>query len=166
MVNDVCLSLLFRPPWQQWMVFIFLSASVILSGYFIVILPEWQRFQHSEQQYRQQRIALNGKRQQYVQLAVPEQLRALCQSASQDQRAVTEGTLEQLLSASQRKVKRWRNGGRPVELQLELPWPEVSELFRQMAQLNPPMFLRHFTLESSSESELGLQMAMWLNRHE
>ncbi|ARU92383.1 HofO family protein [Tatumella citrea] len=165
-MNDLCLSLLFRPPRQQWMVFSFLSAVTILIAYFMAILPEWQRYQHSEQQYLQQRIALTRQREQFVQLAAPEEQRALCQSASEVQRVTPGDTLEQLLAASQRKVKRWRNGIRPVELQLELQWPDVSEFFRQMAQLNPPLLPGRFSLEYQSESEGGLQMAMWLNRHE
>ena len=166
MMNDTSLSLLFRPPSQQWMVFSFLSASVILSACFMVILPEWRRYQYSEQRYLQQRMILTEKRQQYVQLATPEQLRVLWQSESEVLQQKNAGSLEQLLSASHRKVIRWRNGARPVELQLELRWPDVPELFLQMAQLNPPMYPGRFSLENRSESEERLQMAIWLKLHE
>lgn len=165
-MNDACLSLLFRPACQQWMAFSLLSASVILSACFMAVLPEWQRFQHSEQRYLQQRMILTGQRQQFAQLATPEQLRALWQSTSEVNREKPEGTLEHLLSARQRQVKRWRNGIRPVELQLELQWTEVPELFRQMARLYPAMYPGRFSLEKQPESEQGLQMAIWLNRHE
>ena len=133
-MNDTCLSLLFRPPCQQWLVFSFLSVPVILAAYFMAVLPEWQRFQHCEQRYLQRRMILAGQRQQYAQLATPEQLSALWQSASEAQRENPEGTLEQLLAARHRKVIRWRNNVRPVEIQLELQWTEIPELFRQMTQ--------------------------------
>jgi|GEM_PF-7019227 len=166
MMNDTCLSLLFRPPSQQWIVFSVLSASVILSACYITLLPEWRRYQYSEQRYLQQRRILTEKRQQYAELATPEQLRILWQSDHEGQKEKGAGLLEQLLSPGQRKVIRWRNGAQPVELQLELRWPDVTELFLQMAQLNPPMYPGRFSLENRSESDERLQLAIWLNLHE
>lgn len=164
-MNDFCLSLLYRPPWQQWIVFSFLSGLAFLATYVMVILPEWQHCQHSEQQYQQQLITLTRQRQQFVQLAAPEQQRALWYSTSKVQREISERTPEQFLSASPGEVKQWRTGP-PVELQLVLQWSEVSEFFRQIAQLNPPMLPGRFSLEYRPELETGLHMAIWLNRNE
>ncbi len=166
MITETDFSLICRPVYQQWLVFCLLSIGMGILAIFVLILPEWRRWQSSEQHYLQQLTHVKKEQKQVALLLPPEQLHFLGLLASQTQQQVVDMSPEQLLAASPVTVTRWMNTGQPAELALELQWPEAVDLFQQMVRLNPPFFPDRFTLQRRQDRPEALEMMLWLNRYE
>ncbi|GAA0482932.1 MULTISPECIES: hypothetical protein [Tatumella] len=156
-------GMLYRPHYQQWGLFLLTSACGLLFSALLLILPEWQRWQRSEQQYLRQDNFLRQQQEQLSRLLPAEQLRDQLLIRRNTQQQKTGIALEEILAGNEITLRRWRNTESPAEIQLQLDWPQVAVFFRQMRILQPSLLPIRFGLEYREE---GLEMVMWLNPDE
>jgi len=155
---DYLLTLLYRPLYQQWSLFLALTLCVVITGVIVMLGSPWFDLKNTQQRFQQQADKLAQLRKKVA--SFPPLQRGLVISPVDESQLTKKSSLGALGSIRDSvKVVRWQMKTAPGELELQLQWDDLVVVFEHLAELAQPCIPEEFTLSRGQDS-LALRLRL------